>query len=73
MENIKIPNFFYDLIVFMTPSLTLTIGIILGLGDFGFKLIVKNLELIKIEGLDIIMLFIFFFLLFLFLAYLSAL
>lgn len=68
-DNLKAPNFFYDLIVFMTPSLTLTIAILTGLGNYGFAYIAGTLGKIKIEGIDSFVLFIFFFFIFLFVAY----
>lgn len=69
IESAKVPNFFYDLIVFMTPSLTFTLGIIIGLGDYGIKVIRKDLESVKLEGLDSLVIVIFVFILFLFIAY----
>ena len=68
-ESVKVPNFFYDLIVFMTPSLTLTIGIITGYGVNGFDFLSKNLELLNVKGFDFLIMFIFFFIIFLFIAY----
>ncbi|MDD4149170.1 MAG: hypothetical protein PHE33_04010 [Bacteroidales bacterium] len=68
-ESVKVPNFFYDLIVFMTPSLTLTIGIIAGFGNNGFDFISKNLQLLNVKGFDFLMMFIFVFIIFLFIAY----
>jgi predicted permease len=68
-EGVKVPNFFYDLIVFMTPSLTLTIGIISGFGNNGFNFISKNLQLLNVKGFDFLMMFIFIFIIFLFIAY----
>lgn len=68
-EHIKIPNFFYDLIVFMTPSLSLALGIMSGLGQHGYKFLKSQVNLSTTEGFDLALLLILFFFGFLFLAY----
>lgn len=69
MGTVKVPNFFYDLIVFMTPSLTLTIGLIIGLGNYGLQFFIENMAMVKAEGINFLLLLIFFFIVFLFLSY----
>jgi len=68
-ENVKVPNFFYDLIVFMTPSLTLLLGIFVGLGNTGTKIIETHIKYLKINDINFLIVFVFFFIIFLFLAY----
>jgi hypothetical protein len=48
----KIPNFFYDLIVFMTPSLTLLSGILCGLGFNNSHFLCDNFSIMKFTGID---------------------
>jgi len=69
VDNIKVPNFFYDLIVFMTPSASLLIGIFWGLGISNSKNIIVNSGISNVEGFDFLMVFIIVFIFFLFLAY----
>lgn len=39
MKNVAVPNFFYDLIVFVSPSILLIVGLILGLSDLSFSVV----------------------------------
>jgi len=69
LESLKVPNFFYDLIVFMTPSVSLVTGILWGIGANNSKNIIVSTGISNAAGFDFLMAFIVVFLLFLFFAY----
>lgn len=69
MDNIRIPNLFYDLIVFLTPSLTFTLCLIIGLGDFAIEPIEVLADKINSGGVDFIAMALIGLVTFIFLAY----